>query len=94
MQAFRSLSRISADHSFAGLVQDVPDGAHAMRFDSASSRIFVVWNAQPDVRITLRLSAGLLPAANVLGEAVQVKKSELALAEVDGPVYLEFSTAR
>ena len=65
-----------------------------MRLDGVADRVFVVWNEQPDARITLRLPASLVAATNLLGEAAQVKKGELALAEVDGPVYLEFSTAR
>jgi hypothetical protein len=94
MVAFRTLARASAGRTLAGLVRDLPDGVHAMRLDGVADRVFVVWNEQPDARITLRLPASLVAATNLLGEAAQVKKGELALAEVDGPVYLEFSTAR
>jgi polysaccharide biosynthesis protein PslG len=95
MQAFRALTHWAANHTFAGLVGDVPDGVHAIRLDGAAGRVFVVWNDQPDARITLRLPAtGLVSATNLLGEPVQVKKNEIALAEVDGPIYLEFSAAR
>jgi hypothetical protein len=95
MTALRKLMHLASDHTFAGLVQAVPDGVHAMRVDGGTNRIFVVWTEQPDARIMVRLPAGgVISATNLVGEPVQVKKNEIALAEVDGPIYLEFSAAR
>jgi polysaccharide biosynthesis protein PslG len=95
MIALRRLMHLAPDHTFAGLVEGVPDGVHAMRLDGATDRIFVVWNEQPDAHITLRLpSTGLVSATNLLGEPLNVRKNEIALAETDGPIYLEFSAAR
>jgi hypothetical protein len=48
----------------------------------------------------VRLSAGdLVSATNLLGEPLKLKKNgraeaEIALAEFDGPIYLEFSFTR
>jgi hypothetical protein len=90
MVALRRLGHLAADHTLAGLVRDLPDGIHAMRLDGAGSRTFIVWSEQPEARITLRLPAGLISANNLLGEPLTVKKNEIPLAEVDGPIYLEF----
>jgi hypothetical protein len=95
MLALRTLTHLAADHTLAGLVQDVPDGVHAVRLDGASDRVFVVWNAQPDARSTVRLpAAGLVSATSLLGEPLTIKKNEIPLAETDGPIYLEFSAAK
>jgi hypothetical protein len=99
MKALRELARIARDHTYRGMVQDVPDGVHAMRLDGSADRVFVVWSEQPDSRITVRVSTeGLVSATSLMGEALKVKKSghgeaEIALAETGGPVYIKF-TAR
>ena len=95
MLALRTLTHLAADHTFAGLVQDVPDGVHAVRLDGARDRVFVVWTDQPDARVTVRLPAtGLVSASSLLSEPLKVKKNEIALAETDGPTYFAFSAAK
>ena len=95
MAALRTLLRLAAGRTFAGMVRDLPDGVHAMRLDGAADRVFVMWNEQPDARMTLRLPvAGLVSATNLLGEPLRVKKNEIPLAEVDGPIYLTFGPAK
>lgn len=88
MVAVRTLAHLAADRTFAGLVRNLPDGVHAMRLDGAGGRVFAVWNDQPDARMTLRLPAGVISAVNLYGEPLKVKKNEIPLSEVDGPVYL------
>ncbi len=96
MIAFRTLTRIAADHTFAGMVLDVPDGAHAMRLDGSEDNVFAVWSDQPDSRITVRFSGeGFASATNLLGEPLKMKESghkdvEITLAETEGPVYIKF----
>ncbi len=93
MAALRRLMHLAADHIFAGLVADVPDGVHAMRLDGSAERIFVVWSDQPEAHITLRFPmAGLVSATNLLGEPLNVRKNEIALAETDGPIYISFTS--
>ena len=97
MRALRELAGIARDRTYAGMVQDVPDGVHAMRLDGGADRVFAVWTEQPDSRITVRVAMeGLVSATNLLGEALKVKKSghgqaEIALAETGGPVYVTFA---
>jgi hypothetical protein len=96
MIAFRTLTRIAADHIFAGMIRDVPDGAHAMRLDGSGDKVFVVWSDQPDSRITVRFSGeGFASATNLLGEPLKLKEGghedvEITLAETEGPVYIKF----
>lgn len=95
MEALRTLTHLAARRTFAGMVRDVPDGVHAMRLDGPADRIFVVWNEQPDARISVRLpTGGSISATNLFGEPLKVKKNEIPLAETDGPIYLEFTAAR
>jgi len=97
MKALREVTRIARDHRFAGMVQGVPDGAHAMRLDGGADRMFVVWSEQPDSRITMQVSTeGLVSATNLMGEALKVKnggrgEAEIALAETGGPIYITFT---
>jgi hypothetical protein len=98
IKALRELTRIARDHTYRGMVQEVPDGAHAMRLDGSADRVFAVWSEQPDSRITVRVSTeGFVSATNLMGEALKVKnghgEAEIALAETGGPVYIKF-TAR
>ena len=98
MRTLRNLTHLAAGHTFAGLIADVPDGIHAMRLDGPADRVFGVWNEQPDARLAVRFStASFVSATNLLGEPIKVKKTgraeaEIALAEVDGPVYIDFTS--
>jgi hypothetical protein len=93
MEAMRTLTRAADGHTFEGMVRDVPDGAHAMRLDGPADRILVVWNEQPDARLTVRVSTeGFVSATNLLGEPLKLKKNEFTLAEIDGPVYICFAS--
>ena len=96
MTAFRTLTRLAADHTFAGMVPDVPDGAHAMRLNGNGDKVYAVWSDQPDSRITVRFKAeGFVSATNLLGEPLNLKEGgqrdlEIALTETGGPVYIKF----
>ena len=96
MTALRALTGIARDHTYAGMVQDMPDGAHAMRLDGSADKIFAVWSDQPDSRITVRFPvAGFVSATNLMGEALKPKgrgqgEAEIALVETEGPVYMKF----
>jgi hypothetical protein len=98
MTALRALTHIAGDHIYAGMVRDMPDGAHAMRLDGTEDKVFAVWSEQPDSRITVRLPAdGLVSVTNLVGESLKVrgngrKEVEIALTETDGPVYIKFTS--
>lgn len=93
MKAIRTLTHVAAARIYAGMAPDLPDGVHALRMDGAADKIFVVWNEQPDARITMRFP-GLVSATNLLGDPLKLKSAhgvaELPLAETGGPVYLTF----
>ena len=97
MKALRALTSVAGEHTYAGMVRDVPDGAHAMRLDGNGDKIFVVWSEQPDSRIAVRFSSeGFVSATNLMGESLKPRDNgrevEIALAETDGPVYIKFAS--
>jgi hypothetical protein len=97
MAALRTLSHVASNHTFAGMIPDVPDGAHALRLDGNGDKIFAVWSDQPDSRITVRFDAeGFVSAMNLTGEPIKIKAGrsdlEVALVEADGPIYLKFTS--
>jgi Cellulase (glycosyl hydrolase family 5) len=99
MQALRTLTEAARDHAFAGMVQEVPDGVHAMRLDASADQLFAVWSEQPDSRITVRFpTEGFISATNLMGDPLKPRnrghgETEIALPEVDGPVYVKFRAA-
>jgi hypothetical protein len=74
--AFRTLTRLSADHTIAGMIPYVPDGAHAMRLNGNGDKVYAAWSHQPDSRIAVRFNGeGLASATNLLGEPLKMKES-------------------
>ena len=96
MNALIQLSRIAANHSFAGMIAGAPDGVHTMRLDGAADRVFVVWNDQPDASISMQYPrSGEIAATNLFGEPLKIKNgshgdAEFPLLEKDGPIYVSF----
>ncbi len=93
MKALRVLAQVAREHTYAGTIRDVPDGAHAMLLESSADQVCVVWSEQPDARITLRVPLeGIVSATNLMGEPVKWKnahgEAEIALVETAGPVYV------
>jgi hypothetical protein len=94
MAALSELARVAGSRKFAGMLEDVPDGVHAMRLDGAAERVFVLWNEQPDAAITVRLPlASFVAATNLAGEPLKLRpdrhaNGELALSETEGPIYI------
>ncbi len=97
MKALRAVTSIARDHTYAGMVQDVPDGAHAMRLDGGADKVFAVWSEQPDSHITLRFSTeGIISATNLIGEPLKTKNGghgelEIAIPETGGQIYIRLS---
>jgi hypothetical protein len=96
MAALLQLARIAGSHTFAGLVPNGPDGLHAMRLDSSADRVFVVWNDQPDASLAVQFSiADFIAATDLLGQPLRLRadkrgNAEVALLEINGPIYLSF----
>jgi hypothetical protein len=94
IKAVRALTTLARNHTYAGLIRDVPYGLHAMRLDGAEDIVFAVWNDQPWYRPELRYSRDeLISAANLFGEPLTATRSSdryerFPLDEQMGPVYI------
>jgi len=93
IHAIRALTHAAADHTNAGLVRDLPDGAHAMALKGAAGTVYVVWSDQPDSRLTVRFPAASFQwAANLTGDPIKVKSGhsevEIPLPETAGPIFV------
>ena len=91
MRAIRTLTTAAAARTYAGMIRDIPGGVHAMRLDGNGATIFVIWNDEPDAKLTLHFPTDhLVNATNLTGEPLK-SKSEIALSETDGPIYLHYT---
>jgi Cellulase (glycosyl hydrolase family 5) len=89
MKAIRVLMSVTRDHTYAGVIRDVPTGVHAVRFDDAEEIVFVVWNEDAERHPHLRVSPDPVRSiTNLLGEPVEVERGGIALEETRGPVYV------
>jgi hypothetical protein len=89
MKAVRMLTSIARDHTYSGLIRDVPYGVHAIRLDGADDTVFVVWTDDTDIRPQIRFPRDqLLSVSNVFGEPIVTDRDELVLEETIGPVYM------
>jgi len=91
MKAVRYLASIAANRTFTGMVREVPDGVHVMRLEGGDGAVFVIWNDQPDGRVTARFPKDAQASAtNLTGGPLKLKGPQIDLAEVEGPVYVRF----
>lgn len=94
MKAVRVLTTLARNHTYTGLIRDVPYGLHAMRLDGSEDIVFVVWNDQRDARPELRfLRDELMSASNLFGEPIAAtpdsgRYERLKLEEQMGPLYI------
>jgi hypothetical protein len=94
--AVRNLMSAAHGRSYAGMLQAVPAGIHAMRLDGAADRLFILWTDQPAGRRKIEFPKRDLVSANdIFGKALKQKNgpAETARAEIDalmGPVYLTY----
>jgi glycosyltransferase involved in cell wall biosynthesis len=90
MEAFRTLMRVSVDHTYSGLIRDVPYGTHALRLDGANDIAFIIWaeNAALNSRIRF-LPDQLMSAKDLFGHPIGVQGDQLLLKEDMGPVYVQ-----
>jgi hypothetical protein len=89
MKAVRLLMGLTRDHTYSGLIRDLPYGAHAMRFDAAEDVVFALWNDDTQMRLHIRFPHDeFLSVSNLFGEPIVPKADELLLEESMGPVYV------
>jgi hypothetical protein len=89
MKAVRLLTGLTRDHTYSGLIRDVPYGAHAVRFDGAEDVVFMLWNEDAWIRLQIRFPRDeLLSVSNLFGEPIVPGGDELLLEEAMGPVYV------
>lgn len=90
--ALRALQTFAAQTDGAillGPLADVPEDVSALRFQSATRDIVVVWSHTRDVRVELSLNREGASAVNMLGEAVALPRDgRFILNEADGPLYV------
>lgn len=93
MAAIRTLMALAGGRKYAGMVQETPEGIHAMRLDGSKDTVFIVWNDRLGERRTVEFpKRGPISATDFLGKAVRLKDgpSGQVRAELDeaaGPVY-------
>ena len=88
MKAVRVLTSVTRDHSYSGLIRDVPYGVHAIRLDGAEDIVFIVWNDEIEIRPQIRfLRNELLSVSNAFGEPIIAERDAVILEETMGPIY-------
>jgi hypothetical protein len=94
IRAIRTLMRVVSGRKYAGMIQDTPEGIHAMRMDGSTDTMLIVWTDQPDGRRKIEYpTRNLVSATDLMGEAVKSKDGHSGLARVEldgaaGPIYL------
>jgi hypothetical protein len=89
MKAIRVLTSITRDHTYSGLIHDVPYGAHAVRLDGVNDVVFILWNDDADMRPHFWFSRNeLLSVSNMFGEPIVAERDEIVPEETMGPVYV------
>ena len=79
--------------TFKGYLTDVPPHTHALRWDSATGRVFAMWADHPDFKTKVVLPTGVTSVKSWNGSTLAVStntdgKSYVTLSEEAGPVYV------
>jgi hypothetical protein len=96
MKAMRTLMGAVGGRKYAGMIQEVPEGIHAIRFEGSKETILVVWTDQPVGRRTIEYTKDdLISATGLVGDAIKSKDGSVGCARVEinaasGPIYLRF----
>jgi Cellulase (glycosyl hydrolase family 5) len=99
IKAIRTLMSVVSGRRYAGMIQETPEGIHAMRMDGLTDTVVIVWTDQPDGRRRIEYpTRNLISATDLMGQAVKLKgeHSGQARVEIDaaaGPLYLLWSSA-
>jgi hypothetical protein len=94
MQAVRTVMTAVSGRRYAGTIQHVPSGLHAMRFDGQADVLFILWNDKAGKRQTISYTTdNLVSATGLMGNAVELtadssREAQLEIDEDSGPVYL------
>ncbi|MBV8553479.1 MAG: hypothetical protein JOY54_19450 [Acidobacteriaceae bacterium] len=98
MKALRTLTTAAREHTYTGMLRDLPYGVHAMRLNGTKDIVFVVWNDQPYLQPELRFEHDqLISTSDLMGGPIvpnlnNGKYASLVLDEKAGPVYLRVRT--
>jgi polysaccharide biosynthesis protein PslG len=93
MRAVRTVMSAVRGRQYAGVMQRVPSGIHAMRFDRPADVLFIVWNDQGKPRTIGYPKDNLLSVTGFMGntaepQADSSQEAQLKIDEASGPVYL------
>ena len=94
IQAVRTVMTAVRGRQYSGMIQRVPAGMHAMRFDGLADVLFIVWNDGAAKRRTIRYTRdNLLSVIGLMGNAVELKvdssrEAQMKIDEAAGPIYL------
>jgi hypothetical protein len=89
MEALRMLVHMTVDHTYSGLIRDVPYGTHVLRLDGVDDFLFIAWaeNAALDCRIQF-LHDQTISVNDLFGSPIGVQGDQIILKEGVGPVYI------
>jgi hypothetical protein len=92
MRALRTLTQAARTRKYIGLIRDLPDGVHAMRFDGAGDTVLVLWREYGHIVVQFS-KQNFISATNIFDEPMKLKSlnggaAALTLDESHGPVYL------
>jgi hypothetical protein len=96
MKAVRTLVGAVSGHKYAGMIQEVPAGIHAMRFEGSKETILIVWTDQPLGRRTIEYAKhDLISATGLVGDTIKARDgsrgdARLEIDAASGPIYLRF----
>jgi hypothetical protein len=89
MQAIRTLMRMIVDHTYSGLIRDVPYGAHALRLDGVDDVLFIAWSENAALNSRIRfLRDQLISVNDLFGDAMGIQGNQFVLKEGMGLVYI------
>jgi hypothetical protein len=97
MNAVRTLVGAVNGRRYAGMIQEVPEGIHAMRFEGSTDTMVAVWTDRPVGRRTIEYTKrDLISATGLMGEAIKSKDRPAGDARVEidaagGPIYLRWT---
>jgi len=96
MKAVGALTSAVHGRRYAGMVQETPAGMHAMRLESSTDTLFIVWTDRPGERGTIEFAKrDLISATDLLGSPIKAKDRSSGVARIDisdaaGPIYLRW----
>ncbi len=99
MRALRVLLDATRGRRYTGMIQEVPENIHAMRFDGLTDSLLIVWTDQPRGRRMIEYGTrGLISSTTFMGDALKSKDRQSGQSHVEidaatGPIYLVWEMA-